>query len=968
MQSAIGSIMSLAAKSAVPSTGNFRLRLPSLNQVTTDRVSLFAAPDGYLPTESLVSTLYEQRRPVLWLNLDSEDADPATFLVSLIQAAQRLHPGVGSMTLAHMRSRPGPAFGWQSSFVHLAQEFSQSLPGDTVIVLERASRLYQAAQTLALTCHSFIPALPSTAALIMISDQLPPKTTFPFQVHRTVVDDLSITTPAMLAEAAPVQSTLPVTSIRRAIALTQGRAVALAGLLDAESRLGQRFVQEAIERARNLDDLLTRVALTWQTSADSDSRQAVALAVQLGYCHPDVIRAGITLGEVPAGPWLQSLADGWARVRQLWESPLQALFNVKQALNRDILHRVADYWARAGVMEEAIRLFLRTEEWANAANAMNAVAGNMMNLGQWQSLDAWFNRLPSPALSAWPWLVYIKGEISAARGQMDTARRGFTVSSELFRASHDAEGACQSLLAESALAIKQGDLQRAKTLTITANTIAEQSDSVWYRCWTAWQLGCLEGIAGNIGNALACLERAATAAEMVNDPTTTRIITLSNEIAHRQHELRQQIAFHQKAYLEADRNEHEVAGQWPDSLSPSLASLDTLLSEHNWARIPLSLKLSSLEASIEALPVSETARDRDTGLWRLLLKARDLFDRSKSVVDIAGTSPDVFDPQPLATLSATSLTTEPANPPAAGEFAPASTQRDVTEETPHVPQVPPVITTHPLPPPDPAKTNDPPVQTSPTTRPTLTVHMLGQFRVLVNDRPVENWPSGRGRAVFQYLLTHHATATPRDVLMDLFWPEAKPEAARNNLNVAMHGLRRATRAVTDLPVVIFKEGAYHLNPEVDLWLDVDEFENHVRNGRRLEVERSLVNASAEYEAAISLYQGDFLSSDLYEEWPVLTRERLRVAYLETLDRLSHIYFKQEQYAVCATLCQLLLRHDNCREDAYCRLMRCYSRLEQYHLALREYQSCVDALRTELNVTPAQSTTRLFESIRRHEWV
>ena len=968
MQSAIGSLMSLAAKSAVPSTGNFRLRIPSLNHVTTDRVSIFTAPDGYLPTESLASTLYEQRRPVLWLNLDPEDADPATFLVSLIQAAQRLHAGVGAMTLAQMRSRPGPAFGWQSSFVHLAQEFTQSLPGDTAIVLERASRLYHAPQTLALTCHSLVPVLPSTMALIMISDQLPPKTAFPFQVHRTVVDDLRITTPEMLGDATPVQSTLPVTSIRRAIALTQGRAVALAGLLDAESRLGQRFVQEAIERARNLDDLLTRVALMWQASANRNSRQAVALAVQLGYCHPDVIRAGIILGEVPVGPWLQSLADGWARVRQIWESPLQALFNVKQILNRDILHRVAEYWARAGVMEEAIRLFLRIGEWANAANAMNVVAGNMMNLGQWQSLDAWLTRLPPPALNAWPWLVYIKGEISAARGQMDVARRGFTVSSELFRANHDTEGICQSLLAESALAIKQGDLQRAKTLTISADTSAEQSSSAWYRCWAAWQLGCLEGAAGNIGSALACLERAATAAEMVNNPTMTRIITLSNGIARRQHELRRQIEFHQKAYLEADRNEHEVAGQWHDSLSPSLTSLDTLLSEHNWSHIPLSLKLSSLEASIEALPISETARDRDTGLWRLLLKARDLFDRSKSAPDIVVTSPETFDLQPLARLPVPSLTTEPANPSSAGKFASAGTQRDVIEQLPPVPQDLLVSTAYPLPPSEPVKVNDLPIQAPLTTHQTLAVHMLGQFRVLVNDQPVENWPSGRGRAIFQYLLTHHATVTPRDVLMDLFWPESKPEAARNNLNVAMHGLRRATRAVTSLPVVIFKEGAYHLCPDLNLWLDVDEFENHVRNGRRFEVERSLENASVEYEAAISLYQGDFLSSDLYEEWPVLTRERLRVAYLDTLDRLSHIYFRQEQYAVCATLCQLLLTHDNCREDAYCRLMRCYSRLEQYHLALREYQSCVDALHIELNVTPAQSTTQLFEGIRHHEWV
>ncbi len=252
--------------------------------------------------------------------------------------------------------------------------------------------------------------------------------------------------------------------------------------------------------------------------------------------------------------------------------------------------------------------------------------------------------------------------------------------------------------------------------------------------------------------------------------------------------------------------------------------------------------------------------------------------------------------------------------------------------------------------------------------PSITAHLLGTFSFSVNDATVQSWPTGKGRAVFKYLLAHHDQPIPRDVLMDVFWPQAGPEAARNSLNVALHGLRQALKTVTDKPVILFEEGAYCINLEFHIWIDVDEFDRHVQAGRRLEANGQVTKAAAEYEAAIGLYQGDFLSGDFYEEWPVLTRERLRVTYLDNLDRLSHLYFDRKQYAACIAACQQILARDNCREDAYCRLMQCYSRQEQHHLALRQYQTCVEALRSELNVDPAPATTQLYERIRRRERV
>jgi DNA-binding SARP family transcriptional activator len=255
---------------------------------------------------------------------------------------------------------------------------------------------------------------------------------------------------------------------------------------------------------------------------------------------------------------------------------------------------------------------------------------------------------------------------------------------------------------------------------------------------------------------------------------------------------------------------------------------------------------------------------------------------------------------------------------------------------------------------------------SPPAGPVLTVHLLGQLKVRLDDVAVDDWPSGRGRSLFKYLVTHRDPWPQREQLMEAFWPDTAPAAARNSLNVAVHGLRRAFRAGADVPVVVLEGGAYRLDQRLGLWLDVDEFEGHAAAGRRQEAAGELPDAAAQYERAVALYQGDFLADDPYEEWPGLLREHLLLTYLEVLDRLSGLYFGQHQYGACIALCRLLVQRDPCRENAHRRLMRCFTRQGQPHLALRQYHACVEALDQELGVDPDPATAALAQQIGQHQ--
>jgi DNA-binding SARP family transcriptional activator len=259
--------------------------------------------------------------------------------------------------------------------------------------------------------------------------------------------------------------------------------------------------------------------------------------------------------------------------------------------------------------------------------------------------------------------------------------------------------------------------------------------------------------------------------------------------------------------------------------------------------------------------------------------------------------------------------------------------------------------------------------TAQVAMPDLTAHLLGELRVAFSDRPVEVWASGRGRAVFEYLVVNHHGRVRRDRLMSVFWPEVSPDAARNSLNVAIHGLRQSLRAVVgDTPVVIYRDQAYFIEPTLNIWVDVEDFEEQLKAAHQHLASAEPVKAEAAFEAATWLYQGEFLADDPYEEWAIVTREHLRLCYLDALDRLGVLRLDSGDYVGCIAVCLKLLGYDSCREDAHCRLMRCFSRQGQVQLALRQYHSCVATLRKELGVAPAPSTTELFERLRRREVV
>jgi len=258
-------------------------------------------------------------------------------------------------------------------------------------------------------------------------------------------------------------------------------------------------------------------------------------------------------------------------------------------------------------------------------------------------------------------------------------------------------------------------------------------------------------------------------------------------------------------------------------------------------------------------------------------------------------------------------------------------------------------------------------QADPPRGPAILAFCLGPFRFYAADRPIDDWPNRRGKAILKYLLLHRAQPVRRDVLMDTFWPDHDPGAARNNLNVALYGLRQTLRRAQGHPsaappAILFQDESYRLHPALGVWLDVEEFQRRAAAATKAMRRGHLPEAVRDYEAAVELYQGDLLEEDVYEAWLDSPRRALRESYINALTFLAGYTYEVGQDAACVGYGRKLLAVEPADEGTHRRLMRAYARQNQRYLAIRQFQLCVEALREHLDVGPDGATVRLYEAI------
>lgn len=253
----------------------------------------------------------------------------------------------------------------------------------------------------------------------------------------------------------------------------------------------------------------------------------------------------------------------------------------------------------------------------------------------------------------------------------------------------------------------------------------------------------------------------------------------------------------------------------------------------------------------------------------------------------------------------------------------------------------------------------------------LVLNWLGQIRVALDSEPVDLGYS-KVRALLAYLTIELHQAHSRDELAVLLWPDSSQQAARKSLRQALTTLRNAIRDEESVPpFLLISREAIQFNPASDFYSDAGEFAvliDQCALHKQVHIE-PCIDCQERLSRGIAVYQGELLknltlSDSLpFEEWLLLTRERLR---LQAIDALGRLMLASERSADDDAAMQYSRRRlviDPWNEDAYRALMRILARRGQRTTALAEFERCKRVLVEELGITPSAETLALYESIR-----
>jgi DNA-binding SARP family transcriptional activator len=242
------------------------------------------------------------------------------------------------------------------------------------------------------------------------------------------------------------------------------------------------------------------------------------------------------------------------------------------------------------------------------------------------------------------------------------------------------------------------------------------------------------------------------------------------------------------------------------------------------------------------------------------------------------------------------------------------------------------------------------------------VRVLGPFRLVKRDQPVAVRSGGKTEALLCRLALESSNGVPRETLLEALWPDAEPELAAQSLSSLVYSLHRQLGdALGGAAPVTHEQGAYRLNQEAGVGVDLACFDLLVGAGdRELEHERPELAATL-YRRAVGLYGGDLCLAR--EVRAVVERERLRARYMTVLGWLADHHCAAGDYGAALEFALKLLASDPCREDAHRLVMRCHVRRGERAQALHQYRVCKQILSTEYDAAPEPATTALYDRIR-----
>ncbi len=239
------------------------------------------------------------------------------------------------------------------------------------------------------------------------------------------------------------------------------------------------------------------------------------------------------------------------------------------------------------------------------------------------------------------------------------------------------------------------------------------------------------------------------------------------------------------------------------------------------------------------------------------------------------------------------------------------------------------------------------------------IELLGRLRVTQGEREITRFRTQKTGALLGYLAYHAERAHPREVLIDLLWPESTPAAGRNSLKMALSSLRHQLEppGISRGTIVRADRFSVHLNPKL-VTTDVAEFEAAQRSAAEAGSDTERAECLAE---AVELYGGELLPG-YYQDWIIPEQRRLADLYYRTVRWLTAYLEQAGEWEHALECARRAVSADPLREEAHQDLIRLLAASGQPSEAVRQYQELERILKEELDATPSVAVRELARQI------
>lgn len=251
-------------------------------------------------------------------------------------------------------------------------------------------------------------------------------------------------------------------------------------------------------------------------------------------------------------------------------------------------------------------------------------------------------------------------------------------------------------------------------------------------------------------------------------------------------------------------------------------------------------------------------------------------------------------------------------------------------------------------------------------KPVLNIQMLGGFSISWNGNEISD-NDNRSRKVWlllAYVICCRGHRISQNELFSLLWGGEDIINPTNALKTIFHRARAMLDGLGNgagHTLIVRREGYYTWNNKIPIQVDFEQFESLCQEA---DAQTDPALQLKQYQNALALYQGNFLSKLSSEPWVVPQCTYFHNLYLRALRALLPLLRDRNRLSDIVALCNEAILVEPYDETLYQFLMRAQLDLSDQQGAIKTYESMSNLLFSNFGIMPADESKALYrEAVR-----